>query len=251
MAIAAKPAPRARQGTILVVEDELRSQHLLRSSLEALGYQVVTLDQAAGVIDAVEAHTPDLIVLGINVPDHRGFEVCQRIRAQSSVPVIIVSAFGQPADKARGLELGADDYIAKPYDTIELSARIKAVLRRVQGRPMSQSALFSSGPLTIDYDQRLVTLNGQEVQLSRTEYRLLEQLALNAGRTLVADALLSKVWGPEYIGDYASLHLYVSRLRRKLGEDGHASRLIVTRPGIGYMMPNDYASSAALKERTR
>jgi DNA-binding response OmpR family regulator len=177
--------------------------------------------------------------------------VCRRIRARSSVPVIIVSAFGQPADKARGLSLGADDYVTKPYDTIELSARIEAVLRRAQGRPPMQSSIFRCGVLTIDYEQRLVTMSGKEIQLSRTEYRLLEYLSLNAGRTLVADALLSKVWGPEYLGDYASLHLYISRLRRKLGEDAHGSRLIVTKPGIGYMMPNDSEDSTALKERVR
>jgi two-component system KDP operon response regulator KdpE len=251
MAIAMKPTSRSRQGTILVLEDELRSQRLLRINLEPLGYRVITLAHARGIADAVETHEPDLVVLDIKLPDADGFEVCQQIRAQSSVPVIIVSAFGQPADKARGLELGADDYITKPYDTIELSARIEAVLRRVQGRPVTPSLLFHCGSLTIDYEQRLVTLDGKEVRLSRTEYRLLEHLALNAGRTLVADALLSKVWGPEYIGDYASLHLYISRLRRKLGEDAHAPRLIVTKPGIGYMMPKHGDMLASLDERTR
>lgn len=251
MVTAVKSSPRARQGTILVVEDELRSQRLLRVNLEPLGYRVITLDHAEGVTEAVEAHAPDLVVLDIKLPDADGFEVCRQIRALSSVPVIIVSAFGQPADKARGLSLGADDYVTKPYDTIELSARIEAVLRRVQSRPPAQSALFHCGPLKIDYEQRLVTMNDAEVQLSRTEYRLLEHLSLNAGRTLVADALLSRVWGPQYVGDYASLHLYISRLRRKLGEDAHASRLIVTRPGIGYMMPSDADVRGALQERTR
>jgi two-component system KDP operon response regulator KdpE len=251
MVTAVKSSPRARQGTILVVEDELRSQRLLRVNLEPLGYRVITLDHAEGVTEAVEAHAPDLVVLDIKLPDADGFEVCRQIRALSSVAVIIVSAYGQPADKARGLSLGADDYVTKPYDTIELSARIEAVLRRVQNRPSVQSALFRCGPLKIDYDQRLVTMNDTEVQLSRTEYRLLEHLSLNAGRTLVADVLLSRVWGPQYVGDYASLHLYISRLRRKLGEDAHASRLIVTRPGIGYMMPSDADMSGPLRERTR
>jgi DNA-binding response OmpR family regulator len=251
MAIAMKPRSRVRHTTILVVEDELRSQRLLRINLEPLGYHVITLDHAEDITDAIEAYEPDLVVLDIKLPDADGFEVCRRIRAQSSVPLIIVSAYGQPADKARGLELGADDYVTKPYDAIELSARIEAVLRRAQGRPVAKSALFHCGPLTIDYEQHLVTLNGKEVQLSRTEYRLLEYLALNAGRTLVADALLSRVWGPEYIGDYASLHLYISRLRRKLGEDAHASRLVVTKPGVGYMMPNACDLMTPFNERAR
>jgi len=237
MATTAKSAPCTRQGTILVVEDELRSQRLLRNHLELLGYRVITLDHAEAVTDAVEMHEPDLVVLDVRPTDADGFDVCRHIREISSVAVIIVSVLGQPADKARALQLGADDYVTKPYDTLELSARIEAVLRRTQGCLMAQPSLFRCGALMIDYARRSVTVNGREVQLSRTEYRLLEHLALNAGRTLVADTLLSKVWGPQYVGDYASLHLYVSRLRRKLGEDAHTSRLIVTKPGIGYMMP--------------
>lgn len=241
MATAQRATTRGRQGTILVVEDELRSQRLLRLNLEPLGYQVITVNSAEGVTSVVEAQEPDLVVLDIKLPDGDGFEVCQRIRKQSSVPVIILSALGRPSDKARGLDLGADDYVTKPFDPTELSARIDAVLRRVQGRPMARQALFFCGPLTIDFDQQLVMLDGAEVQLSRTEYRLLEYLALNAGRTLVADALLSKVWGPEYMGDYASLHLYISRLRHKLGENSHNPRFIITKPGIGYMLPREVA----------
>jgi DNA-binding response OmpR family regulator len=237
MATTVKSAQRTRQGTILIAEDDLRSQRLLRSHLEPLGYRVITLDHAEGVADAVEMHEPDLVVLEVNLLDTDGFDICRHIYELSSVAVIIVSVLGTPADKARALQLGADDYVTKPYDTIELSARIEAVLRRIQGRSAAQSSPFRCGSLMIDYVRRLVTIDGREVQLSRTEYRLLEHLALNAGRTLVADTLLSKVWGPEYVGDSASLHLYVSRLRRKLGEDAHTSRLIVTKPGIGYTMP--------------
>jgi DNA-binding response OmpR family regulator len=137
----------------------------------------------------------------------------------------------------RGLELGADDYVTKPYDPTELAARIEAILRRVHGLPSQPQPLFCIGPLTIDFDQRQVTIQAQEVTLSPTEYRLLEYLARNAGRTLVTDALLAQVWGPEYIGDHASLHLYVSRLRRKLRDNAQRPQFIVTKPGIGYMMP--------------
>jgi DNA-binding response OmpR family regulator len=237
MTTAVRPGARARQGTILVVEDEVRAQRLLRLNLEPLGYRVVTVDRAATVADAVETYAPDLVVLDVLLPDGNGFDVCQHIRAVSNVPVIFLSAYGQPADKARGLELGGDDYVTKPYDPIELSARIEAVLRRSQGRQPEARHIYRCGPLAIDPEQRLVTLEGVEIHLSRTEYRLLECLAMNAGRTLVADALLSKVWGPEYVGDYASLHLYISRLRRKLHENSHRPRFIITKPGIGYAMP--------------
>jgi DNA-binding response OmpR family regulator len=245
------PAPRVRKGTVLVVEDELRSQRLLRINLEPLGYQVLTTGQAEGVSEIVETHNPDLVVLDIRLPDGDGFEVCQRIREQSSVPIIILSAFGHAADKARGLELGADDYITKPFDPAEFSARIEAILRRAQGRPLTQPSIFKCGELTIDFEQRLVVLSGTEISLSRTEYRLLEYLALNAGRTLVADALLSHVWGPEYRGDYASLHLYVSRLRHKLHEDSHAPRFILTKPGIGYVMPHPSTFEPGGNDRKR
>lgn len=239
MATASKGASRTRQGTILVVEDELRSQRLLRLNLEPLGYRIITLEQGHDAAEMVDTHTPDLVVLDVDLPDADGFEVCQRIREHSSVPVIFLSAFDQPAQRVRGLQLGADDYIGKPFDPTELGARIEAVLRRSQGRPLQAQQTFRCGALLIDFDQRLVAMEGEEVQLSRTEYRLLEYLAQNAGRTLVADALLSKVWGPEYVGDYASLHLYISRLRRKLNEDSRKPRLILTKPGIGYTMPRE------------
>lgn len=251
MATAMRMTSPVRQGTILVVEDEPRSQRLLRLNLEPLGYRVITTDRAAEVTTVVETHEPDLVLLDIKLPDGDGFDVCQRIRRHSLVPVIILSASVQAADKVHGLELGADDYVTKPYDPTELGARIEAVLRRTQGRPVLQEHVFQCGDLTIDFEQRLVTLADAEIQLSRTEYRLLEYLALNAGRTLVADALLTKVWGPEYAGDYASLHLYISRLRRKLGEDAHQPRLIMTKPGIGYMMPSSNEAPHHLAARAR
>jgi DNA-binding response OmpR family regulator len=225
------------QVTILAVEDEPRSQRLLRVNLEPLGYRIVLSDRAADVEQLVEMHEPDLVLLDIDLPDGDGFHVCERLRARFDVPIIFVSAYDQPTYKARGLGLGGDDYIGKPYDPIELVARIDAVLRRVQGRPLASPAVFHCGPLAIDFGQHRVMLDGVEVPLSRTEYRLLEYLAQNAGRTIVADTLVTKVWGDQYLGDYASLHLYISRLRRKLGEDSRNPRYILTKPGIGYTMP--------------
>ncbi len=236
MTTSAKNYVPPRQRTVLVIEDELRSQRLVRINLEPLGYRVVTTNQAKDVDHVIETHNPDLVVLDIKLPDGDGFEVCQRIRGMSRVPIIILSAFGQSSDKVRGFGLGADDYMTKPYDQNELSARIEAVLRRVEGYQAKPPVTFQCGDLQIDFSQRLVQLDGVEISLTRTEYRLLEYLAENAGRTLVADALLVHVWGNEYIGDYASLHLYISRLRRKLSDDAHHPRYILTRPGVGYMM---------------
>lgn len=232
-----RSTPTPRRGTILAIDDEVRSQRLLRVNLEPLGYRLIMFAQMAGVVDAVEAQQPDLILLDLQLPDGDGYELCHRIREVSVAPIMILSAWSQAAHKVRGFDAGADDYVTKPYDPTELGARIDAMLRRVQGLPLQRQRAFRCGPLVIDFEQRLVTLNGDEVRLSRTEYRLLECLALNAGRTLVADVLLNKVWGPEYMGDYASLHLYVSRLRHKLGESSHEQRFVITKAGIGYFMP--------------
>lgn len=230
----------SHQETILVVEDEVRSQRLLRLNLEPLGYRVVTMDHLHDVGRVLDTYSPDLVVLDLKLAEGDGYHICAAIRAESPVPIIIVSAYGESSDKVHGFEVGADDYITKPFDPAELTARMDAVLRRAKGRPLHRKTSFKSGPLQIDFEQRLVLLEEKEVLLSRTEYRLLEHLALNAGRTLIADALLEHVWGPEYAGDYASLHLYVSRLRRKLGEAAHRSRFITTKPGIGYaMIPGD------------
>jgi two-component system KDP operon response regulator KdpE len=231
-----KATTHPRKQTILVVEDEVRSQRLLRLNLEPLGYRVITTDSAQGVVELVQAHQPVLIVLDLKLPDGDGFTVCQQVRAISPVPIIILTIFSDSSNKVRGLELGADDYVTKPYDPAELTARIDAVLRRARVAPPQHQPLFHCGPLTIDFDQRRVTLNDTHVALSPTEYSLLEYLARNAGRTLVADALLANVWGPEYMGDHASLHLYISRLRKKLSQNPAAPRFIQTKPGIGYML---------------
>ncbi len=239
-------------GTILVVEDEPRSQHLSRIMLEQAGYQVLVFGEGSGVMEAVEQRRPDIVLLDLRLPDVDGFELCQRIRRVSRIPIIIVSAFDQTTDKIRGLEAGADDYISKPYDFDELLARIEAVLRRRQGLVQERQRRFRYNGLSIDFDQRLVTIDDTEIILTRTEYRLLSCLARHAGRTLVADAVLAEVWGVEYIGDYASLHLYISRLRRKLGEDAQHPRFIITKPGVGYMIPKGETNGndAPLLERT-
>jgi len=224
------------QATVLVIDDEVRSQRLLRMNLEPLGYRVATLGAASDGPELIEQHRPALIVLDLRLPGTDGFDLCRQVRAVSSVPIIIVSGSSQSLDKVRGLELGADDYVTKPYDPAELAARIGAVLRRVQGLPPVAPPIFQCGELEIDFSQQQVTVAGHEVRLTGTEYRLLECLAQNAGRTLVVEALLAKVWGPDYGGEYALVHLYISRLRRKLGESSREPRLILTKRSVGYQM---------------
>lgn len=222
--------------TILLIEDGTRSQHLLRVSLEPLGYRLVVCEHDTDVLEALTEHQPSLVILDITLPHSDGFQVCRYIRTASSVPVIILSGHGQLSDKVRGLEAGADDYVTKPFDPMELAVRIEAVLRRARAQPTPSPRIFRSGDLTIDFDQRSVTQGGVETLLTRTEYRLLAYLAQHAGRTIVADSLIEAVWGDEYRGDYASLHLYISRLRSKLHDDARHPRYIATKLGIGYMM---------------
>lgn len=238
-----------KQATVLVIEDEVRSQRLLRMNLEPLGYRVITLETATNGAELLARYDPEIIIVDLKLPGADGFDLCREVRTLSSVPIIIVSGSVHAHDKVHGLELGADDYVTKPYDPAELAARIGAVLRRVQGLPPLASECFRTGELEIDFSQRQVRMAGREIALTGTEYRLLEHLARNAGRTLVADALIAKVWGEDYASAYASLHLYISRLRRKLGESSHQTRYILTKSGIGYQLvpPEDNADSGRME----
>lgn len=179
--------------------------------------------------------SPDVTLLDVNMPRMSGFEVIQRIREVSDAPVLMLTARGDEMSKVRGLELGADDYLVKPFSHLELFARIKAILRRAElPAPVSAAPSFISGDLTINFDSREVTVKGEAVKLTPTEYKLLYQLVRNAGRTLPFDTLLSKVWGDEYRGDLDYLKTYVSRLRKKLGDDSESPRYILTERSVGY-----------------
>ncbi len=179
--------------------------------------------------------SPDVTLLDVNMPRMSGFEVLQRIRETSDAPVLMLTARGDEMSKVRGLELGADDYLVKPFSHLELFARIKAVLRRTDlPAPVSAAPSFVSGDVTVNFDSREVTVKGQPVKLTPTEYKLLYQLVRNAGRVLPFDTLLSKVWGDEYRGDMDYLKTYVSRLRKKLGDDSENPRYIMTERSVGY-----------------
>jgi DNA-binding response OmpR family regulator len=178
---------------------------------------------------------PDVTLLDVNMPRMSGFEVLQRVREVSDAPVLMLTARGDEMSKVHGLELGADDYLVKPFSHLELFARIKAVLRRTDlPTPVSAAPSFVSGDVTVNFDSREVTVKGTPVKLTPTEYKLLYQLVRNAERVLPFDTLLSKVWGDEYRGDMDYLKTYISRLRKKLGDDPENSRYILTERSVGY-----------------
>src|SRR5690348_6599811 len=178
---------------------------------------------------------PDVVLLDIGLPDMDGFDVTRHIRERSDVPILMISARGEEIDKVRGLELGADDYVTKPFGYLELSARIKAVLRRAQSLPpISGGGKFESGSLFINYATHQVLVDGTQVKLTPIEYKLLYQLTRNAGQVIMHDQLLTNIWGPEYLGELDYLRIYVRRLREKLEQNPQQPVYILTERGIGY-----------------
>jgi len=221
---------------VLVVDDERRYRELLEMNLSRRGYRVLQAVDGLGALNAVEREELDLVVLDLKLPDMDGYEVCRRIREQSTVPIIMLTARAEEEQKIRGLKLGADDYITKPFSADELLARVEAVLRRTEAaRGTSVRPPFDAGELHIDFDQHRVTLRGQEVELSPGEFRLLAQLAANVGRVMVQDELLRQVWGPGYSGATALLQTAIRRLRRKIEDDPGSPQYIVTKRGVGYV----------------
>src|SRR5437868_2802885 len=230
----------AKKTTILTADDDPQLLRLIARNLQFEGYDVLTASDGKQALELIEHHSPDLVLLDVMMPKMDGFTVCQRVREFSSVPIIIVTARGQDQDKVRGLDLGADDYLTKPFSVEELAARVRAVLRRAQFTASEQThAMRTSttiGDLTIDYAQHLVTMAGHEVPLTPIEYRLLAYLAQNAGRVVTQDLLLEHVWGAEYIGEGHMLQVNINRLRRKLEPDSSHPRYILTKVGIGYYL---------------
>lgn len=226
-----------KKTTVLVVDDEPRILRFVRAELESAGFRVLTAANGFAALDAVNQETPDLVVLDVIMPGLDGFEVLNRLRNQSSIPVILLTARGSDADKVRGLDLGADDYLTKPFSPDELSARVRAVLRRTaSSNKQSVEPRLDLGELIIDFDRRRVMVRDKEVQMSRTEWQLLLQLALNAGRVMLHEDLLVRTWGPEYRDDMEYLRVWISRLRRKIEVDAAHPRYLRTVPGVGYIL---------------
>ncbi len=226
-----------RKPLVLVVDDEPAIVRLVRATLERDGLAVVTAGRGEDAVTLVAEERPDLVVLDVMMPGIDGFETLRRIRGQSQVPVILVTARVADADKLRGFQNGADDYLTKPFNPDELSARVAAVLRRSGAvARLSSSAVLTYPNAEIDLERRKVTVNGAEVRLSRTEWELLSLLAANPGRVMLHGELLGRIWGPEFRHEVHYLRTWVSRLRSKLEPTDDAPPLITTFPGIGYRM---------------
>jgi len=220
---------------ILIVDDELSIIKFLRANLEAKGYEVLTAMNGAEAIQTIEMELPDLVILDIMMPKMDGFEVCRQLREWSQIPIIMLSARGDESDKVKCLDLGADDYITKPFGASELTARVSAVLRRTEAvATIPTQPSFTSGDLKINFVKRQVTVADKEVKLTPTEYTLLQDLTLNAGKVLTHAHLLNKVWGQEYHDERQYLHVFIRRLRAKLEPNPTKPRYIVTVPSVGY-----------------
>jgi two-component system KDP operon response regulator KdpE len=218
---------------VLIVDDEPETLKYVGANLKARGYEIVTAADGTEALKRSEEDVFDLVLLDITMPGPDGFAVCQALRRTSTVPIIMLSARGQEKDKVRALDLGADDYITKPFGIEELLARIRSSLRRSQQDPTTSGPLVV-GDLAINFAERRVTRAGAEVKLTPTEYELLVQLARSAGKVLSHTALLQRVWGPEYGEESDYLWAYVRRLRRKIEADPDHPRYLLTEPGVGY-----------------
>ena len=221
---------------VLAVDDEPGVLRLIKLELATQGLRVITATDGEEGLRMAEQQRPDLIVLDIMMPDISGLEVMRRLRERSSVPIILLTAKDHDQDKVRGLDLGADDYLIKPFNPEELSARVRAVLRRGVRTADGEENMITVGNVEIDLSRRLVKKHGEVVSLTRTEWMLLQQLAANAGKVMLNTELLSKVWGPEYRDDLQYLRVWVSRLRGKLENEPSKPRLIKTLQGIGYLL---------------
>ncbi|NWG20740.1 MAG: response regulator transcription factor [Chloroflexi bacterium] len=220
---------------ILVADDDLASVKLMTFLLEDAGYKVIKAYDAAGVLQAVEQHSPDLVLLDVTMPKINGFDICRQIRRTSEVPVIFVTGNSQLQDRVTGLQIGGDDYLVKPFEPAELLARVEAVLRRRNSEMLTPVARITQGPLTLDpIEHTVVFSNGRSVILTPIEFRLLYYMMQNSGRVLSASQILSKVWGYDYEGESNLVAVYVRRLRAKIEPENEAPRHIITVRNLGY-----------------
>lgn len=231
------PRSNQREGKlILVVDDEPRMIGFIRMNLELEGHQVIEASSGIDALELIRTKLPDVVLLDVMMPDLDGFETLRMLREFSSIPVIMLTAKGEENDKVYGLELGADDYVTKPFGPRELSSRIKAVLRRAEMPSTSpdQAVLKVDDRLQVDFNRREVIVDGEHIKLRPTEYRLLYHLIENAGWTVPHDQLLAKVWGYEYRDEAHYVRLYVNYLREKIEEDPSNPKYILTERGVGY-----------------
>jgi len=223
-----------RSAQILLVDDEVSIQRAVEPLLRSQGYDVHVARTAAEALDAFVRHPPDLIILDLGLPDIDGLDVCRRIRAESDVPILVLSARGAERDKVRALDEGADDFITKPFGPEELLARVRSALRRVFKADSPGVGRLEAGDLTIDFDRRRVIRAGQEIRLTPKEFELLSVLVRNAGRVMTHRALLRAVWGPSSVNEPEHLWVLVRQLRRKIEVDPAAPRYVQSEPWVGY-----------------
>lgn len=219
---------------VLVVEDEPNLREPLVYLLEKEGYEVIEAEDGNQAVDVYKRKNPDLILLDLMLPGISGNEVCRLIRQESQVPIIMITAKDTEIDKVVGLEIGADDYITKPYSTRELLARMKAVLRRGSDPIVSDTGILKAGPVVMDLDRHTVSVNGEPIQMPLKEFELLELLIENVNRVLTRGQIIDRVWGSNYFGDTKTLDVHVKRVRSKIEEDPSRPRHLITVRGLGY-----------------
>jgi two-component system, OmpR family, KDP operon response regulator KdpE len=228
-----------RAPRILLVDDEVPIQRTVAPLLRSRGYQVDVAGTGGDALKAIAAHPPDLIVLDLGLPDLEGTEVCRRIRAESSVPIVVLSARGTENDKVAALDLGADDYVTKPFGPEELLARIRVALRRVFEADEPEVGRVRLGDLTIDYDRRRVVRGEEEIRLTPKEFELLALLARNADRVLTHRAILKAIWGPNAVNQPEHLWVLIAQLRKKIEPDPSAPQYLISEPWVGYRLATD------------
>ncbi len=229
------PDDQFKNRVILVVDDEERMVRFIRLNLEHDGFKVIEAFNGTKAINQVRSNLPDLVLLDIMMPDMDGFEVLRIIRETSNVPVIMLTAKGEEDDRVRGLELGADDYVTKPFSPRELVSRVRAVLRRTETTGVGTHGLIEVDErLKLDFERREIWVDGELVKLRPTEYRLLYHLVQNAGWVVTHDQILGKVWGYEYRDEPHYVRLYINYLRKKLEQDPANPKYILTERGVGY-----------------
>jgi two-component system, OmpR family, KDP operon response regulator KdpE len=222
---------------VLVVDDEPQILRVMRASLPIRGYEVLTASTAAEALNQVSRQVPDLVILDLAMPEMSGLEVCRRVREFSSVPIIVLSAKGSESDKVAALDLGADDYVTKPFGMDELLARVRAVLRRLSA---TNDRVLVVGDVTIDIDEHRVVVGGKEIRLTPKEFDVFKYLVNNAGKVVTHRALLQTVWGWESTDQTEYLRVFINQLRRKIEMDASHPRYLITEPWVGYrFVPNE------------
>lgn len=224
---------------ILIVDDEPQILRALRAGLAAQGYEVIGASDGEEALDKASTELPDAVILDLNLPRKSGLEVCRELRQWSTVPIIVLSVRDAERDKVTALDLGADDYLTKPFGTDELLARLRVALRHAAARDGAGEPVVRAGNVMIDLARHIVQRGEEEIHLTATEYNLLAYLATNAGRVLTHTQIMEHVWGAGYESETQNLRVYISQLRRKLDPDSLQPQMITTEPGIGYRFLSD------------